>query len=59
MQVHHAMTHSDLKADADPFGQHDDGTESEAEQQSEPLQNALGFRQAQEYHAWSAWREEA
>ena len=53
------MTHSDLKADADPFGQHDDGTESEAEQQSEPLQNALGFRQAQEYHAWSAWREEA
>ena len=55
--IHHAATHSDFKADADPFGQYDEATESEAEPPAEPLHYALGFRQPQEYHAWTAWRE--
>ena len=47
-----------MKADADPFAVAPGSDDSEDDEAAEPLQGAMGFRQAQEYNAWFAWREE-
>ena len=57
----HPATHPEFKADADPFGDQEEPTEVQRDRAEArgPLQLAVGFRQAQEYHAYRVFREDA